>query len=63
MELREALENLKNPNDKYDLDLIAIRTVLLDLLSQQRGLINENPREVITDPEPFTKKRSKKCLA
>jgi hypothetical protein len=59
MELKEALENLKNPNDKFDLDLIAIRTVLLDLVGQQRGLINENPREVVTDPEPFTKKRKK----
>ena len=34
IKLNEAIDNLSNPNDKYDLDLIAIRIVMLELLKR-----------------------------
>ena len=34
MELQEAIEGVKNPNDKYNLDMAAIRVVVLELLKR-----------------------------
>ena len=34
MDFLEAVEAIKNPNDKYDIDMIAIRVVVLELLKR-----------------------------
>ena len=55
MEFLEAVEALKNPNDKFNLDLIAIRVVVLELLTR-----SEAARSVINDlPSPEKKGKKK----
>ena len=43
MEYLEALESLKKPNDPYNLDMMALRTVILELVkrSETEVLVNE----------------------
>ena len=59
MNFLEALDQLKNPNDKFDLDMIAIRVVVLELLkrSETEVLTNE---ELMRQQINFEKKGKRK---
>lgn len=71
MDLQLAIDNLKNPNDKFDLDLIAIRVVVLHLLSKQESVKADVANGLMQEPAPDfedgalepKKWRKKKCLA
>lgn len=55
MNFLEAVEAVKNPNDKFNLDLIAIRVVILELLKRTEPKPVE-VAEVIEEPKKGKKK-------
>ena len=59
MDLQTALDNLKNPNDKFDLDLIAIRVILLELLKRTEAKPVEKASEEAPIPEELKKGKRK----
>lgn len=42
MEFLEAVEAVKNPNDKYNLDMIALRVVVLELIKRSEVEVLDN---------------------
>lgn len=67
MELKDALELLKNPINPYDKDMIALRTVVLDLVqslvfveNQSSSVKQDKIENISEEPESLPVKKIKK---